>query len=674
MLSSGAFGLSSALSSLGLSDAVAEGLLPSDRKVALIVGNWDYANASKLNSPSVDIRSIAKVLQAKKFETPRIIQNCTVKEADEAVSKFAQEARTARIALFYYSGHGIQLDGKNYGVPVNFDASQPADEMEMGLFALNWAETAIGRANSLGIMIIDACRENPYLTQLSKNNPYRNFRRGLAPNSDRNEYVLVSYAAGSNQLARDGLVGQNSLYTEKLLAYLKEDSLSVKQVFEQTQTAVCDATAPGALPTSMGNGSCQQPEVTHNIGSALVYLMPPADAIDLPDTRMIVSFGLANLDDEIVRSFTHPDVTSFKYNYLMLKPDGRHENTRIIPNLPYFSSEDWRGVPLIVVDQAGYYAPDEESGGWGLSYPVLDLVVRSISPKPLKLKSLRLKTRKSREDKNPYFDLLAPMASPFGLTVINQCWDILKDFELQFDIIGRVYMGKDEAKAYADSKMPSTFPLRVSASNIDSSAEISLANVMRERMPEIEHFAFLQNHDVGLSKTGKLLIRRIDKDSIPVGPKLKAPPGFEDWYRRTKAEIDSNDLRPLWIIGKATATASSGATITADVVAPLYVYNYGVGGGAIEFDINDFIKLPINGQDFSTERPINKTLNISKQTFRDLFPLVVEKSSFHEISVEVLDASDTPIYASGWIDLHALVSRNDKKAAVAERRSLQFKI
>ena len=136
-------------------------------------------------------------------------------------------------------------------------------------------------------------------------------------------------------------------------------------------------------------------------------------------------------------------------------------------------------------------------------------------------------------------------------------------------------------------------------------------------MPEIEHFLTLQGHSVDLSKKGKLLIRRRDKSGAPSCPYLTSPPaGFEEWYRKTKAEIDSFDLRPLWIIGRATATSPSGATITADVVAPLHVYNYGVGGGAIEFDVNEVIKLPINGQDVTIEKPINRTLSISKQTFR----------------------------------------------------------
>lgn len=673
----GGFTISQILSAIGHAGATSELAGRKTRNTALLVGNWSYKKAPPLNSPPVDIAALATALRACNFETPRTVTNCSVDDANAAIAKFAEDARTSRIALFYYSGHGMQIDGKNYGVPVDFNPDQSALEMDAegwNLFGLDWAQCAIGRAGSTGIMVIDACRENPFIDRLSKNNPYRKFKRGFAPAEDPNEYFLVSYATAANKLAKDGLPGQNSLFTGSLIKYIGDRDLTVDQLFKRVTTAVCDASAPGFLPGGVTDASCQRPETRSNIGSELVYIVPPQTAVDNSVSTSIVSLGTANIDDQIVSEFLEISLDGLRFKYLMLRPDAKHSAARIIPDLPFFTSADRRGTPLIIANNNGYYEPAEGAGGWGLSYPVIDLVVRNISSNPLRLKSVKVQTRQSREDLAPYFDFVVEAIKPFSLTVVNQSWNTLKQLDISFDIIGRRYFANDDAASYADKEMPASLPLKASLSNVDESGNIPLFDIIVARYPEAIFFKFLQDHDVKVSKNGAVTARNVDKNSIPVGQPLKMPAGFEDWYKKLKPEFDSFDMSPLWIVGKATASGASGESLTADFMAPICVYNYGVGGGSIEFDLKDFIALPIDGKDFTVELPINKTLDLSKQTFRGLYPLVTKKSAFMDINISVQDSHDNSLYSSGWMQLHSVISRNDRKAVTEVNKRAAKKI
>jgi hypothetical protein len=668
--------ISQILSAIGRAETTPLPVATKTRNTALLVGNWNYKKAPTLNSPPVDIAALATALRACNFDVLHIISNCSVDDANAAIAKFSEDARTSRIALFYYSGHGMQIEGKNYGVPVDFNPDQSVTEMDAeawNLFDLDWAQSAIGRAGTAGIMVIDACRENPFVDRLSKSNPTRKFKQGLAPAVEPNEYFLVSYATASNQLAKDGLPGQNSLYTGSLIKYIGDPSLTVDQLFRRVTTAVCDASAPGALPGRATDASCQRPEMLSNIGSELVYIVPP-QAGDIDTQTSIVSLGLANINDQIVSKYLEMSLDGLRFNYLMLKPDAKHNVARIIPDLPFFTSADRRGTPLIIAGDDGYYEPAEGSGGWGLSYPVLDLVVRTISPNPLTLKSLKIQTRQSREDIAPYFDLVVEALNPFSVTVVNQSWDTIKQFDISFDIVGRRYFAEDDATSFADKEMPTSLPLKASLSDVGASGNIPLFDIIQTRFPEAVFFKFLQEHDVKISSKGVVTARNVDKNYTPVGPSIKLPAGFEDWYKKLKPEYDSFDMNPLWIIGKAIAVGSSGGLINADFMAPICVYNYGVGGGSIEFDLKDFIALPIDGKDFTVESPINKMLDISKQTFRGLYPLVTKKSSFMDINISVQNFHGVSLYSTGWIQLHSLISRNDRKAVIDANKRVAKKI
>ncbi len=676
IVAGGGLALTEIVSAIAQAETISGASKPH-RSTALLIGNWSYKKAPSLNSPSVDVASLAKALRSCNFDDPKLLTNCSVDAAEVAIAKFAEEARTSRIALFYYSGHGIQIDGKNYGVPVDFNPDRAIIEAESegwNLIDLDWAQTAIGRAGSAGIMVVDACRENPFINRLSKANPYRKFKKGLAPPEQPKEFFLVSYATAANALAKDGPPGQNSLYTGTLLKYITDSSLTVDRLFRTVKTAVCDASAPGVLPGGTTDASCQRPETISSIGEELIYLVPPKGDANDTNSNKIVSLGLANLNDRIVSDYLDLSLSGLRFNYLMLKPDGKHPVTRIIPDLPLFTSADRRASPLIIAGSGGYYEPSEAAGGWGLSYPVLDLVVRTTSPQALTVKSIKVQTRASREDPSPYFDLFAEALEPFSLTVINQSWEKLKQVELAFDLVGRRNIAADDAREFADKEMPTSLPLKASISGVDLSERISLFDAIRSRFPEADFFRFLQNHQVELRGRGSVTARAYDKSGSPSGPKVKLPDGFADWYKKLKSEFDSFDMGPLWIAGKATATSETGSTLMTDFMAPICVYNYGVGGGSIEFDLKEFIALPINGTDFVVDYPVNKTLNIDKQTFRGLYPLVTKRSAFMDLNVSVIDGQNNSIFSTGWMQLHTVISRNDRAAAIAANGKVAEKI
>jgi Caspase domain len=187
----------------------------ADNRVALVIGNGAYARVPHLSNPVHDAEDVAAALRRSGFEI--IVATDLDKAAmDEAMIKFARAARTADVAMFYYTGHALQFGGVNYLVPVDAQLSDEAD-----LHRMVRVDDVIGDmqpAKNLRILVLDSCRDNPLAEQLKRSigsTRSASIGRGLAK-IDSPEGMIIAYATQPGRTAEDG-DGRNSPFTTSFL-------------------------------------------------------------------------------------------------------------------------------------------------------------------------------------------------------------------------------------------------------------------------------------------------------------------------------------------------------------------------------------------------------------------------------------------------------------------------
>lgn len=201
-------------------------------RVALIVGNSDYSNANlRLTNPTNDAAAMQRALRSAGFET---IVRLNARRVDlyRAVDEFA--TRIGRdphsVGLFYYAGHGVQVDGTNYLIPVDAEVESSVD-LEASAFDVGRVLRAMQAAqNDMNIVILDACRNNPLPRT-------RGIERGLA-RMDAPSGTFIAYAAAPGQTAADGRMGTNGVFTGELIRAMAEPGIPLEQMFKRVIAAV----------------------------------------------------------------------------------------------------------------------------------------------------------------------------------------------------------------------------------------------------------------------------------------------------------------------------------------------------------------------------------------------------------------------------------------------------
>ncbi len=210
----------------------------AEQRVALVIGNASYRDLP-LDNPLNDAADIAALFEQAGF---RVIlrRDADSRAMRQAVREFATELRRADVGLFYYAGHGVQLAGANYLLPVGADIRSEADAEDLSLdvnYVLRTMEESQARVR---IVILDACRNNPYPRS------FRSAARGLAPVTATGG-SLVAFATAPGELAADG-TGRNGMYTKHLLASLREADTEILKVFQRTRAGVVRETAGRQTP------------------------------------------------------------------------------------------------------------------------------------------------------------------------------------------------------------------------------------------------------------------------------------------------------------------------------------------------------------------------------------------------------------------------------------------
>lgn len=219
---------------------------PPERRVALVIGNSSYRNAPVLPNTVNDARDMVTALRKVGFEVVDGI-DLDKRGMDAALTRFARIAQDADAAMFYFAGHGFQFNGENYLVPVE---AKVEDEVgvQYETTRLNDVVTALNYARGVKIMVLDACRNNPFVGLLAKRQATRGFSvgSGLAP-VQRAQGMVIAYATQANDVAADG-AGRNSPFTAALVREIDQPGLEVAALFRRVQKSVYDSTAGRQTP------------------------------------------------------------------------------------------------------------------------------------------------------------------------------------------------------------------------------------------------------------------------------------------------------------------------------------------------------------------------------------------------------------------------------------------
>ncbi len=215
-------------------------------RLALVIGNGGYLHTTPLVNTTNDAQDISKDLQAMGFEV-MLVENANLDQTIDAVDRFTQRLHaTGGVGLLYYSGHGVQVGGENYIVPIDAKLKSPS-RVPYEAFALNSALDRMGgrEAGAINLVILDACRDNPFSART------RGGSKGLARVSAP-ESTLILYATRPGETASDNPEGRNGLFTQYLRTAIKQPGVDVEKSFSDVVKAVYKASEGAQYPWKEG--------------------------------------------------------------------------------------------------------------------------------------------------------------------------------------------------------------------------------------------------------------------------------------------------------------------------------------------------------------------------------------------------------------------------------------
>src|SRR3954462_4947872 len=257
----------------------------AEKRVALVLGNSAYQNVARLPNPANDGAVIASALKNAGFDVVDSRHDLPAAETRRALREFADRARDADIALVYYAGHGIEVDGTNYLIPVDAKLERDTDVYDEAL-SLDRVLLAIEPAKILRLVILDACRDNPFSKAMKRTVASRAIGQGLAKVEPTSPNMLIAYSAKAGSTAADG-DGKNSPFTVALSKHLTTPGLDVRRAFGFVRDDVLKIT-----------NNRQEPFVYGSLGGEDVPLVPapkvaPPGAAASPQADMRRDYELA---------------------------------------------------------------------------------------------------------------------------------------------------------------------------------------------------------------------------------------------------------------------------------------------------------------------------------------------------------------------------------------------
>jgi len=237
----------------------------AEKRVALVIGNSAYQNVPKLPNPANDAGAIADLLRAAKFDVVESKNDLNITDMRRAFRDFSDKVRDADIAVVYYAGHGLEIDGTNYLIPVDAILRRDTDAYDEAI-TLDRALQVIEPAKQLRLVILDACRDNPFAQSMKRTLASRSLGRGLAGVEPGKPNTLIAFAAKGGSTADDGN-GAHSPFATSLLQHLTTPGLDIRRLLGLVRDDVMKAT-----------NDRQEPFVYGSLGGADVSLVPAPPA------------------------------------------------------------------------------------------------------------------------------------------------------------------------------------------------------------------------------------------------------------------------------------------------------------------------------------------------------------------------------------------------------------
>src|SRR5437763_10591007 len=233
----------------------------AEKRVALVLGNSAYQNVARPRNPVNDGTVIAATLKNAGFDVVEERHDLPAAETRRALRDFADRARDADIAVVYYAGHGIEVDGTNYLIPVDAKLERDTDVYDEA-FSLDRVLLAIEPAKQLRLVILDACRDNPFAKTMKRTVASRAVGRGLAKVEPASPNTMIAFAAKAGSTASDG-DSQNSPFAAAVVEHLPKPGLDLRRAFGVVRDEVLKNTA-----------NKQEPYVYGSLGGDDVPLVP----------------------------------------------------------------------------------------------------------------------------------------------------------------------------------------------------------------------------------------------------------------------------------------------------------------------------------------------------------------------------------------------------------------
>ncbi len=227
------------------------------KKVALVIGNQSYKFTTALKNPKNDARSMVQLLKSCGFEVIEVIDG-TEPQMEAAIREFGAKVIGVDVAMFYYSGHGMQVDGENFMIPIDFKLQSKAD-IKDDCKSVSRILSRMGVAGTkLNIIILDACRNNPFdRGSFGEEDPGEGLAAIVAPNN-----TIIAYATQPGAVASDGVAGSNGLYTGSLIKYILLPNTDFDRALKLTITEVKEKSA-----------NKQRPWVTSDFGNYFYFIV-----------------------------------------------------------------------------------------------------------------------------------------------------------------------------------------------------------------------------------------------------------------------------------------------------------------------------------------------------------------------------------------------------------------
>ena len=293
---------------------VSANVAKADKRVAFVVGNGAYKNVAPLPNPAIDAKSMAKLLRNVGFDVVEGA-NLTRDKMTERLLEFGKKAEGADVALFFYAGHGIAINGINYLLPVDADLKS---EMDVKLGSAINIDVTLDQTMAdakVKLVFLDACRDNPFAAKIKSNSATRSVsvQSGLAEMKS-GEGTLIAFATGPGQTALDGQDGTNSPFTRALMANIASPGVEIQQAMTKVRAQVNEETNKNQLPWGH----------TNLIGA--VYLNPaPAaagSAVAATNVPAVIAGPASEVELEFWRSIKDSNKPEELNAYLTNYPNG----------------------------------------------------------------------------------------------------------------------------------------------------------------------------------------------------------------------------------------------------------------------------------------------------------------------------------------------------------------